>query len=147
MKPTVLVTGAGGQLGNELRVLAEGRPDLEWHFFDRAALPLDRVDLLTGVFERLHPFACINAAAYTAVDKAESERESAFAANAYAVGELALLCKRFDALLLHVSTDYVFDGQGTRPYRETDPVNPLGVYGASKTGGRTPGARRPRPKG
>jgi len=135
MKPAILVTGAGGQLGSELRVLAAGRADLEWHFFDRAALPLDRTDLLAGVFARLRPAACINAAAYTAVDKAESEREQAFAANAYAVGELALLCKQYEALLIHASTDYVFDGQGTSPYRESDPVHPLGVYGASKLEG------------
>jgi dTDP-4-dehydrorhamnose reductase len=131
----VLVTGAGGQLGNELRDLASAYPRFTFHFFDRAALPLDDVALLGEAFERVRPQVCINAAAYTAVDKAESEPEMAYAANATAVGQMALLCKRHGALLLHVSTDYVFDGQGTHPYRETDPVDPLGVYGASKLEG------------
>lgn len=131
----VLVTGAGGQLGSELRDLVSAYPGFTFHFFDRAALPLDDAALVEEAFDRVRPQVCINAAAYTAVDKAESEREQAYAANAIAVGQMAALCKRHGALLIHVSTDYVFDGQGTHPYRETDPVDPLGVYGASKLEG------------
>ena len=131
----VLVTGAGGQLGSELRDLVSAYPGFTFHFFDRAALPLDDAALVEEAFDRVRPQVCINAAAYTAVDKAESEREQAYAANAVAVGQMAALCKRHGALLIHVSTDYVFDGQGTHPYRETDPVDPLGVYGASKLEG------------
>ena len=77
----------------------------------------------------------VNAAAYTAVDRAESEPEAAFRANAEAPARLAEACKARDALFVHYSTDYVFDGTGTRPYREDDPTAPLGVYGASKLAG------------
>jgi dTDP-4-dehydrorhamnose reductase len=131
----ILVTGAGGQLGSELRDLAAAHPEWTFHFFDRGALPLDNVELLSAAFARVRPSVCINAAAYTAVDKAEAEPEQAFAINATAVGDLATLCKTFNALFLHVSTDYVFNGEGKQPYRETDMVAPLGVYGASKLEG------------
>ncbi|TDW95801.1 dTDP-4-dehydrorhamnose reductase [Dinghuibacter silviterrae] len=131
----ILVTGAGGQLGSELRDLAEAHSDWTFHFFDRSDLPLDNAGLLAEAFDRVQPSVCINAAAYTAVDKAESEKEQAYAINGTAVGALALLCARYNALLLHVSTDYVFNGEGKQPYRETDPVSPLGVYGASKLEG------------
>lgn len=133
-RPAVLVTGAGGQLGSELRDLAGAYP-FEFHFFDRETLPLDKPAALAEVFSRVRPAVCINAAAYTAVDKAESEKEQAYAVNATAAGEIAAQCHRHGALLIHVSTDYVFDGQGTRPYLETDAVDPLGVYGASKLEG------------
>jgi dTDP-4-dehydrorhamnose reductase len=129
---TILVTGAAGQLGSELRDLAEMYPSLHFRFFDRTDLPLDRPDLLAKVFEDLRPLVCLNAAAYTAVDKAESDAVHAFAINAEAVGDLAILCKLWGSLLIHISTDYVFDGQGKEPYREVDPTSPLGVYGASK---------------
>lgn len=129
----VLVTGAGGQLGSELREQAGG--PFEFFFYDRAALPLDEPDKLHEAFESVRPHICINAAAYTAVDKAESEREQAFAINMTAVRDLAALCKLHNALLVHVSTDYVFNGTGREPYKEDDPVDPLGWYGASKLGG------------
>ena len=132
---TVLVTGAGGQLGNELRALASAYPRLSFHFFDRQQLPLDDAAALDAVFSAVKPQICINAAAYTAVDKAESEAEQAFAVNATAVGTLAGLCRTHGSLFIHVSTDYVFNGQGTVPYTETDPVHPLGIYGSSKLKG------------
>src|ERR1700744_5999367 len=133
MSKRVLVTGAGGQLGSELRDLA-GAP-FEYFFFDREALPLDEPDKLHEAFERIRPDICINAAAYTAVDKAETEKEVAIAVNMTAVRELALLCKLYNALLVHVSTDYVFNGAGREPYKEDDPIDPLGWYGTSKLGG------------
>ena len=85
--------------------------------------------------EHIAPDVVVNAAAWTAVDLAEREREAAFRANAEAPRALAEACARRDARLVHYSTDYVFDGRGTRPYREDDPTSPLGVYGASKLAG------------
>ena len=131
----VLVTGAGGQLGSELQALARSYPALDFHFSDRQALPLDSAAALEKTFALVRPLICINAAAYTAVDKAESEPSAAFAINATAVGTLAGLCRLHGSLLIHVSTDYVFDGQGSTPYKETDTVHPLGVYGGSKLKG------------
>ncbi|TCJ17643.1 dTDP-4-dehydrorhamnose reductase [Flaviaesturariibacter flavus] len=131
----ILVTGAGGQLSSELTALASEFPQ-----FEILALPVDALDItdrhqVAAVFERERPGACINAAAYTAVDKAEQDRDTAYAVNAYATGILAGACAAAGARFIHVSTDYVFDGQGTRPYREDDPTGPLGVYGASKLKG------------
>src|SRR5690606_17307974 len=96
-------------------------------FDEPASLPL--------LVERIAPAVVVNAAAYTAVDQAESDRDSAFRVNAEAPAELARACARRDALLVHYSTDYVFDGTSGRPYREDDPTAPLGVYGASKLAG------------
>jgi dTDP-4-dehydrorhamnose reductase len=90
---------------------------------------------LGPVVDRIAPDIVVNAAAYTAVDRAESEPDAAFRANAHAPGEIADACARRHLALVHYSTDYVFDGRGTRPYREDDPVDPLGVYGASKYAG------------
>src|SRR5690606_41981587 len=92
-------------------------------------------DSLPALVARIGPDVVVNAAAYTAVDRAESERDAAFRANAQAPAALAAACAQRDALLVHYSTDYVFDGTGTRPYREDDPVAPLGVYGESKLAG------------
>jgi dTDP-4-dehydrorhamnose reductase len=131
----VLVTGAGGQLGSEIRALEHHYPTMAFHFYDREGLPVDQPSRLRHVFEEIQPQVVINAAAYTAVDKAESERELAFMINATAVEMLAENCAANNALLIHVSTDYVFDGKGSAPYKETDPVFPLGVYGASKLRG------------
>lgn len=139
-----LLLGANGQVGHELRRslaplgevvcatrdgrLADGGGACE-------AADLDRPDSLPALVDRIEPDVVVNAAAYTAVDRAESEREAAFRANAEAPGALAGACARRDALFVHYSTDYVFDGSGTRPYREDDPVAPLGVYGESKLAG------------
>jgi len=139
----ILLLGANGQVGHELRralaslgeiacatrsgALGDGTPCEVADFDDPASLPA-----LVG---RIAPDVVVNAAAYTAVDKAEAERDAAFRANAEAPHELARACAARDALLVHYSTDYVFDGTGTRPYREDDPTSPLGVYGASKLAG------------
>lgn len=139
----LLVLGGNGQVGHELRralaplgeVVATTRsgtlPD---------GSPCERVDFdapatLPGLVERIAPDIAINAAAYTAVDKAETDIEAAFRANAEAPGALARACAARGIPFVHYSTDYVFDGQGTRPCREDDPVAPLGVYGASKRAG------------
>ncbi len=129
---TILVTGAEGQVGLALRDLRNGRA---MYFCDRAALDITDAAAVMALMDQLHPAVVINAAAYTAVDKAESEAEQAMAVNAAGPGHLARACARHGAALLHVSTDYVFDGSGTRPWREADPVAPLSVYGASKAAG------------
>lgn len=96
---------------------------------------LDRPDSLAGLVARISPDIVINAAAYTAVDKAESEPEAAHRANAESVGALARACASQGIPLVHYSTDYVFPGDASRPWREDDPTAPLGVYGASKLAG------------
>lgn len=127
---TILVTGGAGQLGRACARRLAGA----------VALDIEHLDLCdVGSIERAldahRPTAVINAAAYTAVDKAESERERAFAVNATGAGTLARVCAGRGVRLLHVSTDYVFDGTATAPYREDAPLAPLGVYGESKAAG------------
>lgn len=128
----ILVTGANGQLGSELQQLAALYPQFQFSFTNSKELPIDQQSVIDQYFSTVQPHYCINCAAYTAVDKAESETEKAFLVNGTAVGWLAEACKRHNSLLIHISTDYVFDGTGTRPIKETDPVHPLGVYGRSK---------------
>lgn len=135
MKKTILVTGANGQLGNEMRVIAGAFPHYHFLFVTRVELPIDNADKVREYFNEHAVDACVNCAAYTAVDKAESEKEKAFAVNADAVGVLAAVCSDKNVLLIHLSTDYVFDGTATVPYREDASVNPVGVYGASKLRG------------
>lgn len=140
---SVLVLGGNGQVGRELRralaplgevtsttrsgQLPDGTRCEVADFADPASLP--------ALLDRLQPKTVVNAAAWTAVDKAESEPEAAFAANAEAPAVIAQWCAGHDVPLVHYSTDYVFDGQGTRPYREDDATAPLSVYGASKLAG------------
>jgi dTDP-4-dehydrorhamnose reductase len=127
----ILLFGGSGQLGFELRKRAA---DLH---FDLVSPVTKEVDITSAaqvsrLFEVVAPQVVINSAAYTAVDKAEEEREKAFAINGEAVRSVAEGCKAVGARLIHVSTDYVFDGSLERPLREEDAVNPLGVYGQSK---------------
>jgi dTDP-4-dehydrorhamnose reductase len=132
-RPTIFVTGAGGQVGFELvrSLAAHGEVIAP----DRAALDLADADALVACVRQVRPQLIVNAAAYTAVDRAESERDAAFAVNARAPGILAEEAKRQDAVLIHYSTDYVFDGRRTTPYAEDAPTGPLNVYGASKLEG------------
>jgi len=131
-KPTILVTGANGQLGKELRQLEKSWPQYQLLFLSREDLPIHHFELVRRYFEAVHPDYLINCAAYTTVDKAESERDLAYQINAEAVGVLAAICHQQQCRLIHISTDYVFDGTATRPYREEDPCAPRSVYGASK---------------
>jgi dTDP-4-dehydrorhamnose reductase len=139
----ILLLGANGQVGTELRrslatlgeVVAATRDGRLANGGGCEVGDLDEPRSLGALVERIAPDVVVNAAAYTAVDRAESERDAAFRANAKAPAALADACAARDALLLHYSTDYVFDGRGTRPYREDDPTDPLGVYGASKLAG------------
>lgn len=129
----ILLLGATGQIGQELqRTLA---PLGEVTACDRHAANLEDKNTLTVLVRGEKPDIIVNAAAYTAVDQAESEPDTARAVNAEAVKVLAELCRDLDALLVHYSTDYVFDGEQQRPYIEQDPTNPLGVYGQTKLAG------------
>ncbi|MDX1329616.1 MAG: dTDP-4-dehydrorhamnose reductase, partial [Burkholderiaceae bacterium] len=131
----ILLTGKGGQVGHELRhalapiaeVIAVGTHDCD--FTD--------ADAIEALVSRVKPHVIINPAAYTAVDKAESEPDRAAAINATAPGVLAKQAQRLDALLIHYSTDYVFDGTQSTPYTEVDRTNPQSVYGATKLAGET----------
>jgi dTDP-4-dehydrorhamnose reductase len=136
MRPTkIFVTGANGQLGRELRSLAPDSPQYDFFFFDRSTLPIEDPDSSQAFLNREKPQWLINCAAYTAVDKAESEKETAFEINGDAPGYLADACARQGTRLIHISTDYVFDGSSGIPLKESDGTNPINVYGASKLEG------------
>jgi dTDP-4-dehydrorhamnose reductase len=129
----VLVTGAVGQVGADVARLLEGRAEVA--AFDRASLDLADPDAIVRCMRELRPRVIVNAGAYTAVDRAESEPDIAHAVNARAPRILAEESRRAGALLVHYSTDYVFDGTKAGPYVETDATAPLGVYGATKLEG------------
>lgn len=140
---TVLLFGGNGQVGHELRrslralgdVVVTTRSGQLREGARCEVADFDRPDSLAELVERVAPAIVVNAAAYTAVDKAEDDVDAAFRTNAEAPGVLARACALRDIPFVHYSTDYVFDGQGSRPYREDDPTAPLGVYGASKLAG------------
>ncbi|WP_175820411.1 dTDP-4-dehydrorhamnose reductase [Burkholderia sp. BCC0419] len=129
----IVVTGANGQVGWELSrslsVMGQVVP------LTREGADLTRPDTLSRIIDELQPDVVVNAAAYTAVDAAETDAEAANTVNAEAVGELADATKRIGGLFVHYSTDYVFDGTQASPYVESDPTCPVNVYGASKLGG------------
>lgn len=129
----VLITGAQGQLGHELMRLAPLGFDTVG--MGSAELDISDAERVAVVAAELQPHLIINAAAYTAVDEAESEMERAWAINRDGVAHLAVAAENLSIPLLHVSTDYVFAGDAREPYRECDPTGPTGVYGASKLGG------------
>jgi len=131
----VLVTGSNGQLGNEIRRLAPQFPELTFIHTDIQELDITSEKALEGFFEVEKPEVVINCAAYTAVDKAEQEETLAYLINSNAVGNLARVTARNQAHLIHISTDYVFDGRGFRLYTETDVANPVSTYGKSKFAG------------
>jgi dTDP-4-dehydrorhamnose reductase len=132
-RPTILVTGANGQLGYELARLLPRHGNVT--AVDRSALDLANVDAIRALTRALRPQLIINAAAYTAVDKAEQEPQVAEAINARAPAVLAEEAKRLDAPLIHFSTDYVFDGVASVPYDEDAATHPLNAYGRSKLHG------------
>ncbi len=129
----VLLVGANGQVTTELQQRLRGKVEL--HVMGSADLDLTQPEAIREKVRALRPGLIVNPAAHTAVDKAESERDLAFAINATAPGILAEEAKALGALLIHYSTDYVFDGSKVEPYVETDPTAPLGVYGQSKLAG------------
>ena len=130
----VLVTGANGQLGLALQEAAK-ESTLEIVFMDKNSLDITNTKTVKEVFASQSFGVCINAAAYTHVDGAETNKELAYAINASAVEVLAKACKQHRCWLIHISTDYVFDGTLDRPYLPSDKPNPLNVYGASKLTG------------
>lgn len=142
IRKKILVTGALGQLGNELKDLSVEHPEYEFLFTDLPELDISDANAVSDFFSLHKPEAVINCAAFTAVDKAETEREAAFRINATAPGILAEAANAHSALLLHVSTDYVFDGKGHLPLNENDTVNPQSVYGQSKLAGEEEVKRR-----
>ncbi|HUC83360.1 MAG TPA: dTDP-4-dehydrorhamnose reductase [Flavisolibacter sp.] len=131
----ILVTGSNGQLGSELQELAPANPSFEFVFLTRAEMPLNDSTVIRETILANQPAFVINCAAYTAVDKAESEREEAFQINALAVEAMAKACAEIGAKFIHVSTDYVFDGTRKELLKEDDAVAPINVYGESKLAG------------
>ncbi|MDR6406330.1 MULTISPECIES: dTDP-4-dehydrorhamnose reductase [Chryseobacterium] len=132
----IAVIGSNGQLGNCIRKIApDFELDYEFIFTDSQTLNITDEDLVNKFFYDNKPDFCINASAYTAVDLAETEKEKAFAVNATGVGNLAQACKDFKTVFIHVSTDYVFDGDTNLCYSEDDFTNPISVYGESKLKG------------
>ncbi len=131
----VLVTGANGQLGQSLQFIARNYPEIDFIFCSSAQLDITNLDNCKTIFSKYKPNFCINAAAYTAVDKAESESEKANAINVTGSKNITIVCKEQDTVLLHVSTDFVFDGNKKIPYTEEDVPSPTGVYGQTKLDG------------
>lgn len=135
MKPVIVITGKDGQLGWELDQLISRYPEYEMLAFNRAELDITDEQALQTVFLKHRPSFFINAAAYTAVDRAESDQESAYRINAAAVGTIATLCQQYESRLITVSTDYVFNGAGSSPYSSTHPIEPVNYYGYTKAVG------------
>ena len=135
-KKTILITGANGQLGKEFGAIAPlYEDDFTFIFVSKQDLPIDDFIALECFFDQNKIDFCINCAAYTAVDKAETEIELTYLINEKSVANLATLCYKHHTKLIHISTDYVFDGTATSPMTEEQKTNPLGVYGASKLKG------------
>jgi dTDP-4-dehydrorhamnose reductase len=131
----IFITGANGQLGRELQAVEADFPQFDFFFYDRSTFPIEDPDASQAFLAREKPQWLINCAAYTAVDKAESEKETAFEINGDAPGYLAAACRDNHTRFIHLSTDYVFGGSSATPLKETDPTGPINVYGASKLEG------------
>jgi dTDP-4-dehydrorhamnose reductase len=139
----VLVTGAKGQLGQAIQFISEKHSDVDFVFCDSLTLDITNLNNIQHIFKQVKPNYCINAAAYTAVDKAESEPEKAYLINVTGAKNLAEVCKQNNTVLLHVSTDFVFDGDYSKllpgvqstGYSEEEIPNPTGVYGQTKLDG------------
>lgn len=133
LRKTIVVTGANGQLGNCIRKISDQyEADYQWQFLSSEEVDITDESAVEDYFDSVKPDYCINAAAYTAVDLAEQEEEKAFAVNAFGVQNLAKYCKKYGTTLIHISTDYVFDGETNISYDEENFTNPIGVYGKSK---------------
>ncbi len=128
----IVVTGASGQLGRDLRAIDETYPSLDFHFLTRAELDVTNEEACFEILTNLRPDFIINAAAYTNVEKAEEDHEANKAGNELAPHYLARAAKSIDATLIHISTDYVFDGKKEEPLNESEAVNPLNEYGRAK---------------
>ncbi len=131
----VLVTGANGQLGQAIQSISGKYPEIDFVFCSSSDLDITNLENCKAVFAKHQPHFCINTAAYTAVDKAESESDKAHLINAVGPENLAKVCKEFDTILVHISTDFIFDGTSKVPYLETDVPNPKSIYGQTKLDG------------
>ena len=131
----VLVTGANGQLGQAIQFIAKNHTEIKFVFCSSSDLDISNKENCQTVFQNTKPDFCINAAAYTAVDKAESDRDKAELINVIGSKNIAEVCNQFDVKLIHISTDFVFDGSNDKPYTETQITNPKGVYGQTKLDG------------
>lgn len=131
----ILVTGANGQLGSELLALSSKYTQYNWVFADRTQITLDNLAILKIQLKEIQPDIILNCGAYTAVDKAETEKELAFKINNLAVELIAKYTHENNAKLIHVSTDYVFDGTSSIALNEEEETNPINVYGESKRAG------------
>ena len=140
----VIVFGANGQLGQAIQSIfanfsnhhfKKNKDNIQFHFFDSNQVDITNINAVESTFKLVKPDFCINAAAYTAVDKAEIEEEKAHLINVIGVKNIIQSCQTYDTSLIHVSTDFVFDGIKNEPYLETDPTNPQGVYGVTKRKG------------
>jgi len=131
----ILITGANGQLGQAIKKVAAGFPAFNFIYTDYTELDITDTAAIDNIFSQKEIHGCINCAAYTAVDKAESEEELAFKLNFEAALNLAEACSQYNAQFIQISTDYVFDGKSNRPYTEEDEANPDSIYGSSKLRG------------
>ncbi|MBR1808888.1 MAG: dTDP-4-dehydrorhamnose reductase [Paludibacteraceae bacterium] len=131
----ILVTGANGQLGNEMRVIAQDSGNHSWFFTDVQELDITDRSAVAAFVKDNNIDAVVNCAAYTNVDRAERDEQTAYLLNALAAENLAVVAHEAGALLVHISTDYVFDGNACLPYRETDTPNPQTAYGRTKLAG------------
>ena len=131
----ILITGANGQLGWELGQLAAAYPAFEFVLMDRSQLDLSFPETFEKIIQTIAPDCIVNTAAYTAVDKSETEKELSYTVNATAVQALASICKNLAIPFITYSTDYVFDGEATAPYETTTKVDPVNYYGSTKAAG------------
>jgi dTDP-4-dehydrorhamnose reductase len=131
----IIVVGSKGQLGNEFQELEKNYPLFQFFFFDVAEMDIVNKELVEKGIDDVKPDYLINCAAYTAVDKAETEKELAYSINSDAVRNLAIACTKNGVRFIHISTDYVFDGEAKDPYKEDYIVNPANIYGLSKLKG------------
>ena len=131
----ILITGANGQLGSELKEISEQHTQYQFVFLSKDELDISNGEKTLSVFKNTSPDFCINCAAYTAVDKAEIEKEAAYKINKEGVRNLARAAKSTNSRFIHISTDYVFNGMGDKPYVEDHSTDPINVYGHSKLQG------------
>lgn len=128
----VIIVGKDGQLGKALQHIMNDYSDIHLYFFDKTELDITKPESMEPIWKEIVPDFCINTAAYTAVDRAEVNSDEAHLINVTGVKNLIDTCQQYKTTLLHISTDYVFDGEKTTPYLETDIPNPINVYGMSK---------------
>lgn len=131
----ILVTGAKGQLGSEIKKIAQELSDKEFIFADKKEMPLEDTEAINDFLNNTNPDLILSAGAYTAVDKAETEKELSEKINHYAIDTISKWCTKKDAKLIHISTDYVFDGKSNALYKEDDLTSPINWYGETKLRG------------